>query len=130
MLEILLIVSTLFFLSWLFERYRWYRILSLVSFGLYSAGMSYYLFSKLREDGGSMARCLIVSVISFAALYFVSWNLHKLAMYIMSRIREYLRDRKEQRKKNNSDDMGSVSFWFLLFLGLAAIVGLCYLIMH
>lgn len=51
-------------------------------------------------------------------------------MYLIGRIREHLRDRKEQRKKSDSGDMGSVSFWVLLVLGLAAIVGLCYLIMH
>lgn len=37
---------------------------------------------------------------------------------------------KEQRKQSDSDDMGAVSFWVLLVLGLSAIVGLCYFIMQ
>ena len=37
---------------------------------------------------------------------------------------------KEQRKQSDSGDMGAVSFWVLLVLGLAAIVGLGYFIMQ
>lgn len=46
------------------------------------------------------------------------------------RLSEFQRDRKEQRKKSDSGDMGSVSFWVLLVLGLVAIVVLGYFIMQ
>lgn len=129
-LSIIFPICVLFLISWLSDRYRWFRTLWFVLFGLYSGGMSYYIFTNLLDDGAGLAKCIIICSVIFVGLYSITWNIHKLAMYLIGRIREYLRDRKEQRKKSDSGDMGSVSFWVLLVLGLAAIVGLCYLIMH
>lgn len=129
-LSIIFPICVLFLISWLSDKYRWFRTLWFVLFGLYSAWMTSYVFSGLRENGTGILRSIFGSVLIFVGLYSVSWFLHKLAMCVVGKIREFLRDKKEQRKKSEAGDMGSVSFWVLLVLGLAAIVGLCYFIMQ
>lgn len=129
-LSIVFPICILFLISWASDKYRWFHTLWFVLFGLYSAWMSSYVFSGLRENGTGIFRSIFGSVLIFVGLYSVSWFLHKLAMCVVGKIREFLRDKKEQRKKSDAGDMGSVSFWVLLVLGLAAIVGLGHFIMQ
>jgi hypothetical protein len=126
---------------WLFERFRWFRIVNMVQVGVLSGhlmiNISFFISLVISRFIVIEFLSAIVSIISiillFAIVYFVSWKFFCFIMEVLNIINESLFfDRAEKKAAKRSEknaakelsvpreDIKPVPFWIILSLELVA----------
>jgi hypothetical protein len=128
---------------WLFERFRWFRIVNMVQVGLvswYITGYVALVFTPLIVPFADIKFLFplvtfLLFGIAFLVVYFVNWKLYCFIMGILEMIKESHHLDRAEKKASKKDakalavpreDVKPAVFWPLLSVGLALIVFLSY----